>query len=329
MYQVQPAATCEKEVSYFISKWGNSASISIYDGKAQIFSIPQIEGCIGYRNDFGSAIVFGDPICRQEDAPILARAFHDYCTQQKMNYVYLTASEQFAHWAHDNLSHMLIEVGEELVLNPFSNPKKGSKGRSLRNKVNNAIRSGIEILEYTSHDYALENGMKQVANSWLNHRKGPQIFLAHVDLFSNPIGKRWFYAHLNGEIIGVLMLQQIQAQNGWLVHFLLSKPEAPIGCSELLITQAAEVLKEEACEYLTFGIAQTGELGKIKGLGRLSETVARRVFKASKHIFHLDKRRRYWRKFQPEGQSSYLVFSCKRIGLRESLGLMKALNVSL
>lgn len=314
-------------IAEFIRRWGGSASIALLDPSFEIFTAPGIEGIIGYRKQSRCAVVFGDPLCDPTNMPVLAKSFHNYCEEKGWSIVYVTASEKFAKWAMKNTCHSLVEAGEELILDPHINPRSGTKGRALRNKVNNSLRAGIEVSEFTSRDKLLQTAIEQVGVAWLAGRKGPQIYLAKVDLFAERTGKRWFYAKHGNDIVGVALLNHVESRQGWSLHLLMTTPDAPLGTSEQLVLSVINALREEGCGFLTFGIVQKEELGQIEGVGLFAQGLARSFFKVAKRVFHLDTRRRFWRKFQPQNEKSYLVFSDRGIGVRNVLSVMRALNV--
>lgn len=318
----------KEEIAEHIRQFGGSASISLFDPACSIFSTPHIDGVIGYRIESQCAVVFGDPVCSLHDRARLAIAFHDFCKKKRLSIVYVTASSDFARWAIQNDCGSYVDIGDELVIDPYNDPKQGSKGRLLRGKVNQATRAGITVHEYVGHDPLLQQKLESVAKAWLDARHGPQIYLAQVDLFSVQTGKRWFYAKHNEEVIGVVLLNELKAKEGWLMQLLMVKPNVTNGTSEMLITETLATLKREGCHFMTFGVAQKEELGAMMGFGKMSIWLARLGFKAAKKVFPLDGRRKYWKKFHPELESSFLVFSKGRISLRQIRSLLKALNVS-
>jgi len=87
-----------------------------------IFCDPRIEGLISYRIESGNAVVFGGPVCAAADKPELAKAFQQFCREQKIEVVYIITSEEFANRAAQNLGSVLIEFGEKIVFNPLNNP---------------------------------------------------------------------------------------------------------------------------------------------------------------------------------------------------------------
>lgn len=319
----------EGAVVEYAKRFGGASATTLFDLSTQIFSLPNIEGAIGYRIESNCAVVFGDPLCDPTNIPELVKSFHRFCKEKDLRIIYLTVSEGFAKWAVKHVCSCLIEVCEELSVDPFRNPKSGSKGRALRNKINLAMRAGIQISEYIGGDVQLEKAMEQVGVSWLKARQGPQIYIGHVELFVTRTGKRWFYARQGDQIVGTLLLHRVEARHGWLVQFLMTTPDAPQGTSEQLVMSALNNLQTEGCRFLSFGAVQIESLGEIIGLGWLFEKMARILFKIAKKMFHLDQRRRYWRKFQPQKEPSYVLFSESKRSLRELQSIKRAFNVSL
>lgn len=327
------SATRESDDSTIIAdkvcRWGSSSSVVLLDPSCKVFRVPHIDGIIGYRHDFGCAVVFGEPLCSNEDKPYLVHAFQNYCKDNFRNVIYTAVSGEFAKWAMKDFGSALMEVGKELVIDPHCNPAVGGKARALRNKLSFSKRQGVVVQEYLLDDEKLEKAIEEAGASWLAARSGPQIYLANVFLFKDPAGKRWFYARHNDKIVGVLLLNKLEAHQGWVLNLLMATPEAPNGTSELLVMSVIEALRKEDCSYLSCGVTPAAEIGEMLGFSPLSVWVARTAFKTIKKIFHLDGRRKYLQKFQPAGEPSYLLFSSSRIGPREILSVMRALNVTL
>lgn len=324
-----PSGEKSDKVAEYIREWGGSASIALLDPACEHFVIPNCKGMIGYRTESNCAVVLGDPVCAPSHKADLVHSFHDYCKENGKNIIYTTTSERFAYWAMQNGCSALVQVGDELISNPQHDPLEGSSGRKLRNKISHCIHAGITVEEYTTEDKELEAAIMQVGDSWRKGRQGPQIYLAGVNLFAHRSGKRWFYARQGKRVVGVLLLNQLKARKGWLLNLLLATPDAPHGTTELLVVSALEVLRREKCHYISFGTTPADQIGEIIGLGTLSSWIARIAFVVAKTVFRLDARKKYWKKFHPQSERSYLLFSQPQIGLREIKSMMSALNVSL
>lgn len=318
------------ELVALVRKWGDINAGGLLEESCQTFFIPSVEGFIGYKIEHSHAVVFGDPVCSRENKAVLAKAFQEDCRLKNLGIIYTIASEEFASWALHNLSASIIEFGKKCVLDPFKNELNG-KGRHavlLRNKVKHAIKEGIIVHEYTENNPGIEQKITDIAAGWLQRRKGPQIYIAHISLFEHRIGKRWFYAEQNGQIVGALVLSEMQEKKGWLLNHVMTVLNAPDGISEFLITSVLEVLKKENCRYFLAGPIPAKQLGKIDGVNKSIAFLARSAFQCAKWIFHLDGYARYWNKFEPKGEGAYLVFPENNLRYGSVKALLAAYNVS-
>jgi lysylphosphatidylglycerol synthetase-like protein (DUF2156 family) len=312
-----------------LQRWGNSSSIALFDPCCKVFSIPTINGAIGYRVEAGCCIVFGDPICSPQDLPHLIEHFHNFCNQQSKNIVYITASEHFAQWTlKNNFCRCAASIGSEVVLNPMIDlkAKRGTAGRILRNLFNYSTRLGMTVHEYKDKDSTIERDFEKVKERWLRHRRGPQIHLGILDIFAYRSNKRYFYACHNGVIIGVLIISRLDMCKGWVMNILMRIPEAPKTTSEFLILSILDILRQEGCSYFSIGTIPALQLEKTEGLSSISELLARTAFKLAVKIFNLSNRQKYWKKFNPETKPTFLLVSRPKIGIREVIGIMRAFN---
>lgn len=312
-----------------VRKWGSFTSDAILDPLCKHFTTPGVEGLIGYRIESGCAIVFGDPICSDSNIPALVRAFHQFCLKQQYRIMYITTSEPFAKWFFENVGGVSIEFGEELYDDLKIDPRarEGVNGSLVRRKVKHAVHEGTTVDEYKGDDQELENAIEQVGAAWLQTRRGLQVHISHVYLFDNRQGKRWFYAKQKDRIVGVVLLNQLQVRQGWLLNHLMHLPDAPHGTPELLVVTALETVRNEGYHYVTFGPVTTGIVGEIIGLGRFTEWFTRRVFNVANSYFRLSGRKKFWEKFHPESSRSFILFNSSRISLKDINGLAKALNI--
>lgn len=312
----------------WIHRWGCAASEAVLDPSFQYFQCPNIQGFIGYRIESDCAVAFGDPICSPENTTRLAQAFRDYCRSKNMHTIYIITSKPFAKWCINNLSTVMIEVGEELIFNPQTNPVLGHNGRKLRNKIHHAQNIGITVQEYSTKDKHIEQGLHQVRTAWLKARRGPQIYLGQLDFFENTKNRRWFYAKKGDAILGGILLSRLEARQGWLLKYLVTIPKPPRGTSEILMTSVLDALRNENCQFLTYGMVPAKRLGEISGLGPVSTTIARCAFHIAKWIFRLNQRKIYWKQFQPRTEPSYILFSDSHL-VPQVRALMQSLNVNI
>lgn len=309
-----------------VRTWGDINSDGILDTTCHIFAVPHITGLIGYRKDSRNAVVLGDPVCAPENKGMLAKAFQDYCKEQKLGVVYTIASEDFAKWAAEHLSASLIEFGDRIILNPIDNPMKktGPKAVLVRKKVKRATKDGVAVREYTGEDLELEKQIEQIGQDWVKARKGPQVYLSPLSIFSDKQGKRWFYATWEGHVIGLLVLNEISSVKGWMMNNLMLTNEAPVGTSELLVISALQQLEKENCQFVLAGPTPTKRLGKMTGMGRLKQTFTRLAYQIATKVFNLDGQVVFWEKFQPTIEGSYLLFPEQNLNLLSVKAILHA-----
>ena len=307
----------------WVCQWGGSIAEAVLDPKVNFFSTPEITGVIGYRLSHGCAVVLGEPICSPGDIVILTKAFHQFMDKQDMRVIYLIVSHDFAQWAIGNVCGSLMEFGQELTLNPMSDPRKmtGKHAWVLRNKVKQAARQGVTVHEYRHSDAKLEQSIDEVGKTWLKARRGHQFHIGTLFLFKDRIGKRWFYAKRQDTIVGTVILNQYKGNKGWFLTHLMEIPGAPHGTSELLVVSALETLANEGCTFVTLGTATNPWPGEIIGLNKFSAGIVRLAFKLATKLGHLYGLNVYWSKFNPYREPAYILFSRNSIGIKELLAI--------
>lgn len=331
LQEIQPGQATEWQRRIeLVRKWGDVNTNGLLEDSTAMFSVPEIEGFIGYKIEASNAIVFGDPVCSLENRAVLAKAFQAECQSKNLGVVYTIVSKDFAKWALEHLSAITIEFGEKFIFDPQNNPmnNQGHKASLVRRKFKHASKEGALVKEYMQDDPEIEKQIENAAAEWLKNRHGPQIYLCHMTLFKNRHGKRWFYAEREGRIVGILVLNRIEMKNGWLITNVMMLNDAPHGLSELLIISVLQILEKENCHYVLAGPIPAKQLGTISGLNPFQAQLSRWIFKCAKRIFHLEGHAVFWDKFQPKAESSYLVFPQKNLRYSSIKALMRAYNVA-
>lgn len=313
----------------FIHRWGNSTSELILDTSCKFFSCPEIAGLIGYREINQCAVALGEPICSEENKPVLATAFQNFCVDKQLNYIYFIVSGPFAKWAIENICNIMIDVGEEIIFDPFTDSMRGHKGFKMRNRTQHAKALGLKVKEYLLYDVNVEKSILNVGQEWVQTRRGPQIYLGKLDFFEKRADRRWFYLQdENEKIIGMALLTKLEAYRGWLLKFLITVPNVPRGASELLMISILQTLRSEDCHYLTYGMIAADEMTEITGLNKTTTWIAKKGFNIAKWFFHLDQRKIYWQKFHPKIEKAYLLFGNPSIGTKELRALVGTMKMN-
>ncbi len=311
-----------------VREYGGTTTDAILDPLCESFHIPEIEGFIGYRQEDDFAIALGDPVCSLEEREKLHMAFKSAMEKEGFKVIYALITPKFADWLNSHGFPILIDLLEVPFTNPQVSPmdKTGTRASLVRRKVKQAMKEKVEAFEYTEKDEALQKAMEEVGSAWLNARQGPQIHISHIRLFSDIYGKRWFYAKKGKKVVGVVLLNEVKAQGGWLLNRIMIRPDAPNGTPELLIITALNQLKKEGCEFVSFGMIPKSKVGRIVGLNPITDYFTRLGYKMASLFFRLDGLRKFWEKYQPETEPCFIAFT--EVNLASIRALMKAFNAS-
>jgi lysylphosphatidylglycerol synthetase-like protein (DUF2156 family) len=318
----------QKFLETWVHRWGNSFSEILIDKPCHYFMLPHIEGFVGYYVKSGCAVTFGDPVCSPENNRELAEAFSKFTQDNRWNTVFIFASEEFSKWAIKNTCKIMLDVGKELIFDPQCDPLKAKKGNNLRNNFHHASDKGLQAHEYVLKNEELEKTFVNVGKEWLCAKKGRQIYLTRLDLFSHPKGKRWFYLTEGDKIVGIALLSRLEHYSGWLLKYLFVLQNAPKGSSEFLMVSILAQLKQENCRFLTYGTVPADQIGEIVGLNTIKSSLIRFIYSLTKRLFHLNNKKIYWQKFHPIEQSTYILAN-HSLGLRELYAIKQVLNVEI
>ncbi len=293
----------------YMQRWGNHASIPLIERSCTLYTHDTIQGLIGYHQRKSSVIIFGDPLCDDADKDNFVKAFHAQCNNRGLAATYLNASEQFTRWFIEKHGGSCMSMGNELIINPKRNLRKetGFYARDLRWKHNKSVREGISVHEYTGNDPELERAIQEVGDAWLSNRSGRQARLFLLNIFNNRKGKRWFYAQQKSKIVGVLTLNQLPAQHGWLINNLMCIPGAVNSTSAFMMMHAFDVLSSEGCEFFSAGFIPEHSLNNVQGFSKINTWIMHKTYGICNKILKLHSKKQFWNQFQPTAQPTYLL----------------------
>jgi lysylphosphatidylglycerol synthetase-like protein (DUF2156 family) len=322
------ATTCEEKID-LVRKFATTASEALLDPNCIPFTSEGLEGFLGYKLIGTTAICFGDPVCSKSDWREMASRFQAFCLKQNYSWIYVMASAPFKAIAFEVGCKGAVQFGHALYINPETDPSEhtGEKGSLIRRKVRRAIKEGVVVDEYKGNNPALEKEIEEVGKKWLNARRGPQVHISHVHIFDNRPGKRWFYAAEQGRVVGVVILNRTEINQGYLLNRYLVDPVAPSGTAELLVVKALDQLRKEGCTSACCGTVLDDKISCIEGFSPLQSTIAKGVLQIANLVFGLSARKVFWDKFEMVEHPSYIVFKDNVFSIKELISLAKALNI--
>ncbi|HEX2977895.1 MAG TPA: DUF2156 domain-containing protein [Candidatus Babeliales bacterium] len=315
----------------YIRRLGNATSLGLLHPKCLFFKEPSIDGIIGYRIERGCLVAIGDPVCSLSDRMALAQAFQDFCKDQNKKSMYVMVSESFTNQMLDCYNGSAFQFGDEIIIDPTIDTKSlsGRNASHLRQRYRKALSSGLSCNEYDNNTPEITQTLTAIMKRWTENRKGPQIFLLPLEV-AYASSNRWFYAKKDNEIVAFLMLNQIGALNGWALNgTIILTPEAPKGTSELLMIYTLETLRNEGCNCLSIGPALSTQIGRIDGFGWFSEMLIKCTLTSVRNVFKMHERQRFWKKFQPRKEPSFLLFNTPRVRWQEIHALLRTFNASI
>ena len=137
---------------------------------------------------------------------------------------------------------------------------------------------------------------------------------------------RWFYAQVEERVIGVLVALRLEGVAGYVITHLAVPAEAPVGTSELLVSEALSTLGREQWPAVTFGPAAHATLGAVHGLSPAQTARLRRRYAWLARRLGLQGQSLYYEKFATDRQASYVLTPQPRFGLRQAAALLLALH---
>ena len=70
-----------------VRRYGTSFSDAVLDPLNTLFTVPSIDGLIGYRLCRSYAVVYGDPISALSNRAALTQAFQTFCKEKKLRII--------------------------------------------------------------------------------------------------------------------------------------------------------------------------------------------------------------------------------------------------
>src|SRR5581483_9278715 len=94
-----------------------------------------------------------------------------------------------------------VAFADLLFADPRKDPTAGHAGRHLRQNLAHVRREGVSVFEYKGErDEDLEQRAQAACDRWRRDR-GASMFITETRLFTERMGRRWFVARKDGEII--------------------------------------------------------------------------------------------------------------------------------
>lgn len=218
-----------------------------------------VDGVIPYGAQGGTIIVTGDPICADEDFPVLLKEFKDFCRKTAHKLFILNVTDKYLE-EYKKQGFGCVFCGEEARFKLSEYELSGKKGAKMRMNINHATKAGVTVKEYKvleKRDEFIENEFNRITNEWLEEKKGAMLnFTIGTVGLEDPMDKRYFYAlNADGKIVAFVVFVPFLSKNAYMADITRHGKDAPGGVIETITYTAFNVFKEEGVEYGSLGVA--------------------------------------------------------------------------
>lgn len=236
----------------------NCSYLALEDDK-QLYFGHQVDGVIPYGVVGDTIIVNGDPVCADDDFPVLLQEFREFCEKSVHKLFFLSVTDHFLE-EYRRQGFGSVKCGEEARFSLAEYEISGKKGAKMRMNINHAKKAGVTIHEYcplTNRDPDIEAAFDRVTHEWLGQKKSSLLsFTMGTVGFDHPMDKRYFYAeNAEGKIVAFIAFVPFLGKDGYMADVTRHGNDAPGGVMETIIYEAFQTFREEGVHYGSLGVA--------------------------------------------------------------------------
>ncbi len=300
----------EKRLS-LIARHGHLAvSRAMADDSLQHFTVPQIEGFLGYRRRGPVILVPGEPVCPRENSRALFEAFGEMAKGEGASICFFGCSPRLCREA-GSAGYTSIKFGQEAIIDVGGFSLVGNRMENVRRGLNHSANVGISVREYVpqeARDPALEEELAEVSRDWLSGKRTPELgFLLGGMELSRPEGRRIFVARRRRRVDAFIILVPVPPENGWYTDVMRRRRDAPNGVMEKLIVEILGLLRDENAERLFLGMVPfvgiDTEGDENTALHRLMDHLRGRI----DFLYSIDTEHFFKNKFHPDWRDVFML----------------------
>lgn len=302
-----------------LASTGNPSAYLALNRDTCHFTVPGAEGFIAYRRHGGFLFQLGGGCAAPEARSLLLTAFRWFAREQgcRICAVQLQEDDVALYRKH---GFCINQMGTSYTVELASFSAAGSRFAKLRNKVNQARASGIEVVELgvdAPRGKDEWDALAAISQSWLAAKgRGTKL----VEFMVGELGRaedrerRVFAARQDGRIIGFISFVPVYGTQAGVLHDLTRRhADAPPGVMDLINMTAIARFQQEGIRYLHFGLSPFAGLNPqrdgIAGRSWLLTQIARGIFRHGAFIYPARQQEQYKRKWQPhQARPEYVGF---------------------
>lgn len=329
VYQPIVTAFDRERIRKLLKLYGENPTsyVSVENDKKYYFS-KEVEGAVVYVVTAGVAVCVGDPICSDEDMPLLTTEFLTYCRQNNLDICFCQTIDKHLP-LYTELGFGSTKYGEEAMFDLETYNLKGGKAAKIRNAINHATALGIYVVEYCplkSRDNHLEQQITEISNEWLKNKKSGELsFMLGTVSLDNPRDRRYFAAFdSSNEMLGFIVFSPFLGGKGYFADVTRRKAKAPIGVMEKITIEAFRIMKTEGVKWGSLGLAP---LANVSAEGNVTGKLLEIIYEKFNSFYGFKKLHHYKKKYGPTSwESRYLVYHPKIFTPKIAYSIIKAQN---
>lgn len=273
------------------------------------FTVAGIDGFIAYRPHGRFLFQLGGGFGAPADRGALLVAFRRFARELRYRICAVQLQEEDVA-LYRGQGFCLNQMGTSYTIELDKFSSAGGGFTKLRNKVNQARRSGIAVVELgvdTPRSTDAWDELASISQSWLA-AKGDGTKL--VEFMVGEIGhaadleRRVFAARQDGKIIGFISFVPVRGQRPGVLHDLTRRhADAPPGVMDMINMTAIARFQQEATRHLHFGLSPFAGLNPqrdcVEGRSWLLTQIAKGIYRHGACIYPAMQQEQYKRKWHP------------------------------
>lgn len=300
-----------QKVERLIRRYGtNSISyFALNTDKAYFFSASG-KSVISYVLEGNVAVVAGDPIGPQEEMMPVIQQFIAFCNEQDWTIVFWQVRDELAE-LYRKLGLHLLKIGEDAIIDTSRFTLKGGAMANVRTSAKRAEKEGVRVLFYRGQiddaEYLAQMG--QISRLWLAKKGGCEMAfsMGRFDMMGDEEQLSAVAVDTNNRVQAFVTFVPIYGRCGWGLDLLRRAECCVPGTMELLLACSIEYLKDCGAEMVSLGLAPLSNV-QANDASLLDSSLDF----LTQHFGNLEKSSslfNFKKKFSPEWESRYLVFS--------------------
>lgn len=327
----QPIATSfdTEKVRKFLKEYGDNpiSYVSVESDKKYFFG-KDVEGVVVYVVAGGVAVCAGDPVCSDENMPILLVEFITYCKQNQLDICFCQTMEKYIP-LYTELGFGNTKYGEEAMFELETYNTAGKKAAKIRNAVNHATALGIKVSEYEpskSRNSLTEQQINDISKEWLGSKSSSELsFMLGSISLESPMDRRYFTASdKDNNMLGFIVFTPFSGGKGYMADVTRRRNNAPIGVMEKITIEAFNKMKSEGIKWGSLGLAP---LANVADEGGVAEKLLEFVYEKLNSFYGFKTLHHYKKKYGPSAwEPRYLVYYPRIFTPKIAYSIIKAQN---